>query len=236
MKLINLAILTLSLLILSNAQPTEENPSSEDSSSPSDDDTPSEGQTEESTENPESSSSSDDDQEDGAHQSGEPAEGGESTPQSGDDQNHQEGQNQDSKNGNPEEQPAAAAAGATKGSYQETYNEIGKILDAVDFKSIEDLHLQRMLENNFQGRLRNPIRSQTGQIADFSAIQSCFGSLGGDVQKLIDDAKKQFETCKTGDDGADSAVCTDQQENKFADGVIAVATTLQGCIASQRKD
>ncbi|XP_039438264.1 30 kDa salivary gland allergen Aed a 3-like [Culex pipiens pallens] len=223
MKLVWPTLLALFLLIgtLANAESTEETlPSteSEPSSATIEDDQP-----EKPTENPEPSSpaSQDDDQ------PKEPTEdGGESSEPDDDDSE------KPSKKG--EKVPGAGKGPSQKGSYAATYQEIVKILDSVDFKSIEDLHLQRMLENAFQARVRNPVLEQTGQIADFGAIKSCFGKLTGEVKKLINAAKKQFKTCKTG--GGNSSGCTDQQENAFADGVINLATTLQGCISSKRKD
>lgn len=225
MKFAWTTFLALSLLvgILCNAESTEETPTSTDSETS---EPPTEGdQPAESTENSDSSSPSEG--EDG-QQSKEPTEDESAKP----DDNSEESTGKPSKS---EKEPAGKEkAPSAEGSYSATYQEIGKILDSVDFKSIEDLHLQRMLENEYQARVRNPIVDQTGQIADFSAIKSCFGKLAGEVKKLINAAKKQFKTCKTG--GGTSSGCTDEQQNPFADGVINLATTLQGCISSKRKN
>uniref|UniRef100_B8RIS1 Putative 30 kDa allergen-like protein n=1 Tax=Culex tarsalis TaxID=7177 RepID=B8RIS1_CULTA len=223
MKFFGKTFLALSLLvgILCNAESTEETSSSTESNPESE--PPTEDQPAESTENPSDSSSPSESTDD--QSSKEPTADESSKP----DDDSEASKEKPSKAGKAE---ATEASG--NGSYSATYQEIGKILDSVDFKSIADLHLQRMLENAYQARVRNPIRDQTGQIADFSAIKSCFEKLAGEVKKLIDAAKKQFETCKTG--GGTSSGCSDEQENPFADGVINLATTLQGCISSKRKN
>lgn len=153
------ALLTLFLLfaILTNAQSTEETlPSteSEPSEASTEDDQP-----EKPTENPEPSSPSaqDDDQPEEPTKDDEES----SAPDDNDDA-AEASTEKPSKEGGKEP--------SEKGSYAATYQEIVKILNSVDFKAIEDLHLQRMLENAFQARVRNPILDQTAQIADFSAV------------------------------------------------------------------
>ncbi|KAL9697038.1 hypothetical protein quinque_000479 [Culex quinquefasciatus] len=227
MKLVWPTLLALFLLIgiLANAESTEETlplTESEPSSAATEDDQP-----EKPTENSEPSSPSAEDDD----QPKEPTKDGESSEPDDDDDSEASSEKPSKKGGKG---PGAGKGPSQKGSYAATYQEIVKILDSVDFKSIEDLHLQRMLENAFQARVRNPVLEQTGQIADFGAIESCFGKLTGEVKKLINAAEKQFKTCKTG--GGNSSGCTDQQENAFADGIINLATTLQGCISSKRKN
>lgn len=166
MKFVWPTLLALFLLIgiLANAESTEETlPSTE--SEPSEATTEAD-QPEKPTENSEPSSpaSEDDDQ------PKEPTEDDESSEPDDADADDSEASSSEKPSKKGGKVPGAGKGPSQKGSYAATYQEIVKILNSVDFKSIEDLHLQRMLENAFQARVRNPILEQTGQIADFGAV------------------------------------------------------------------
>lgn len=170
MKLVWPTLLALFLLIgiLANAESTEETLSSteaEPSSAATEDDQP-----EKPIENSEPSSPSAEDDD----QPKEPTDDGESSEPDDDDDSEASSEKPSKKDGKG---PGAGKGPSQKGSYAATYQEIVKILNSVDFKSIEDLHLQRMLENAFQARVRNPVLEQTGQIADFGAVRLGFMSV-----------------------------------------------------------